>query len=184
MKIRKVLFRESANLICWFRIAVSVLLAIFGRATLGWALLYSLAFISDTWDGWFYRRVPKDERPRHWFNRLPISMDPLADFVFVAGGVMYVADIKWFGAIVVVVVGAALVVLQMVCQDASDQVFSRVMTVLTYGWFVEMIVILGAVWYFCVAMPIWPIGFGSTLVVFYACFFLVRDKSRTIRKRG
>lgn len=184
MKNRKVLFCEAANLICWLRILASVLLMLVMRRALGWALLYSLAFISDVWDGWCYRRVPVDQRPKHWFNRLPISMDPLADFVLVGGGIIYVADTKLLGVLTLALTAILLVVWQVIGQTGSDQVFMIMMTALTYFWFGVMVFMLVMVWYCSTATPVWMIGAGVTLAVFYICYFKTRVKTRTIRRRG
>lgn len=184
LKKRKTLFYEAANLICWFRILAGTLLMLVTRRALGWALLYSLAFISDVWDGWCYRQVPEDQRPRHWFNRLPISMDPLADFILVGGGLLYVVDIKPLGILAVLLMATVLIIWRFVGETGSDRVFSVMMTSLTYFWFGMMVFMLVMVWRRSTVMPAWLSGIVATLAIFYACYFKVRVKSRTIRKRG
>lgn len=184
MKIRKLLFREAANLICWFRILASVALALASRHVWGWAALYSLAFLSDVWDGWCHRRVPEAERPKHWFNCLPITMDPLADFVFVCGGIIHVAESKWLGVVVCLILTVVQIMWMAVAARACDEVFMVMMTVMTYAWFALMVLMMIMVWCYSAPTVICIGGVMVTLVTFYVSFFKNRDKSRTIRKRG
>lgn len=86
MKKQPKLLYEAANILCWFRIIASIFLAMMPRGKLAFALLFSLAFLSDSLDGWCYRKFTKEKPYQHWFNRLPLTMDPLADFFLVAGG--------------------------------------------------------------------------------------------------
>lgn len=184
MKVRSFLHCEAANLICWFRIVVSVILAMMKGGGIFVAMVFSAAFISDAWDGWFYRRLRVEERPGHWFNRLPISMDPLADFIFVAGGYIHVAERKRHGILCFALIALILFAWQIVARRGSDKLYAVMMTMLTYYWFAVMMSAMVAVWRRNVAMPAWIVGVAATLVLFYASYFKTRVKERTIRRRG
>ena len=147
------------------------------------AVACSLALISDVLDGWCYRNFTKHQPYKHWFNRLPITLDPLADFCFVSGGVIHVMDNKIVGIIVSIAVAIGLVLWLQIGFHAPDRVYTFMMTGLTYVWFALMIIALVAVWYTCVPIT-WFAGVIVTMIIFYAIWFKTRIKDRSIRRRG
>lgn len=174
--------REAANVICWSRILASLALCFLPPTGWGCAALCSLALLSDLWDGWCYRRY-RGEHPVHWFNRLPISMDPLADFAFVGGCFIHVAHNKIAGLVYLGLAALVLILWQVIARCAKDLVYTIMMTGLTYYWFGMMVAAMIIVWRRNV-QEYWLPGAMMTLVVFYGCYFKLEEKSRRIRKRG
>ncbi len=183
MKRQSRLLYEAANILCWFRIGVSVMLAMTSQKQVGFAVLFSLAFVSDVLDGWCYRKFTKPTPYMHWFNKLPITMDPIADFCFVGGGMVHIMSNKLRGLVLFLGVAAVMSLWNWLGSRAKDRLYTVLMTGLTYYWFVMMIITVVAVWQYdggrlCI------IGPAVTLVLFYAIWLKTRVKDRTIRRRG
>ncbi len=153
------------------------------RRHAGFAVLFALAFLSDSLDGWCYRKFTQGKPYQHWFNRLPITMDPLADFCLVIGGIVHVMDNKPMGLLVSLIVTVANLIWQWLARRGSDRTFAILMTALTYVWFALMVIVTAGAWY-CDFGQCWLVGFIVTIVIFYAIWFKTRVKSRTIRRRG
>ena len=182
MKKQPKLLYEAANILCWFRIAASVFL-VMAKGNFPLSLLFSLAFLSDSVDGWCYRKFTKDRPYQHWFNRLPLTMDPLADFCYVAGGIIHIMDNKPRGLLVVLALAVGMSFWNWSAAKSSDRTYSLLMTILTYLWFAMMVFVLAAVWRRdCGAY--WLAGLGITLLAFYAIWIPTRVKDRVIRRRG
>lgn len=181
--------KEVPNILCFFRIGISLFLAFLMPDTWFDGAIFSIALISDIFDGHIYRKL--QEKPSHWFNKLPISMDPIADFVFGLSGLIIGYRSGLIGLlpiILVILVNMGLVVgLQIVKDDAAwslyDAAWSLLANISTYSWFAVMLLADFLVWHVAIKRGSW-ITFGITIVVFYALFFSFRDESRTIRKRG
>lgn len=178
----KVLY-ESANILCWFRIAVSLGLALTVKQHMACAILFSMAFISDALDGWCYRKFTQNQPYQHWFNHLPITMDPLADFCLVIGGIIHNMDNKPMGLLVALIVTVIDLAWQWLGKRSTDRVFAISMTTLTYVWYALMVLTVAGVWR-CNFEPHWFVGFVVTMVIFYTIWLNTRVKSRTIRRRG
>lgn len=148
-----------------------------------WAVLFALAFLSDTVDGWCYRKFASHQPYRHWFNRLPVTMDPLADFCLVIGGIIHNMDNKPMGLLVALIVTVVNLIWQWLGKRSTDRVFTVSITTLTYVWFVLMVLAMAGVWRRNFE-PHWLIGFIVTIVTFYIIWFKTRIRSRTIRRRG
>lgn len=173
---------ELANILCWFRIGIGVLLACSPRPHFGLAILCSLAFLTDVMDGWCYRKFVKVPY-RHWFNRLPISMDPIADFVFVMGGVLHCSETLKVGLLHCV--GLAVIALgcNLFMALGSDRTYTIVATFLTHFWFLAMEIVLARTW-FCNSGEYWWVCVIITLSFFSSAFALTRqEESRLIRRR-
>ena len=183
MRRQSKLLYESANILCWFRIIVSVVLALISRASVTFAVLFALAFISDALDGWCYRKFAKERPYQHWFNRLQITMDPIADFFLVGGGIIHVMDDKPRGLVCFVGMAIVMLLWSVVGGRTTGKLYTVLMTGLTYYWFVMMVITVVLVWRHD-GGPYWPIGFIVTIVSFYAIWFKTRVKNRTIRRRG
>lgn len=175
------LARELPDILCFYRIFIS--LAILATMPKGWAfgILYSIALISDLLDGYIYRKV--NSHPRHWFNRLPISMDPIADFIYGISGLIIgirlgSVNIGFVIATVIICIGGNVIL-----QKVSGITWQIIANLLTYGFFAIMIFADAIVWQMSVG-SLWHRGFIPTMTVFYIIYFIVRDKSRTIRKEG
>ncbi len=183
MKRQSGILYELANILCWFRILVSVLLAVTTGADVIFAVLFALAFISDALDGWCYRKFTKERPYTHWFNRLQITMDPIADFFLVGGGIIHVMDDKPRG--LVCFIGAAVVmsIWNWAGAHAKGRLYTILMTGLTYYWFLMMVVAVIAVWRRD-GGAYWASGLIVTIVTFYVIWLKIRVKSRTIRRRG
>lgn len=183
IKLQLKFLRELANILCWLRIIISVILAITPRTTLLLAALYSVAFISDTLDGWCYRKFTKAQPCKHWFNRLPISMDPIADFCLVGGAIIHVMDDKPMGLFFVVLLMLAMIGWNIIGSNAPDHTYAVLMTLLTYFWFAMMVAMLILMWAHSTSRE-WPLGVVVTLLIFYTIWAKTRVRSRTIRRRG
>lgn len=184
LKLHKGLRKEVANLICWLRILTGVGLAITTWRSSVLAIMYSLAFISDVWDGWFYRQLKPNERPNHWFNRLPISMDPIADFIFVGGGIIHVVEDKRKALLLVFILMVIMIAWNIIGRIGSDYSYMVLMTVLTYLWFATMVLMMVLVWHHNVTALACIMGASATLMIFYACYLRLHVKARIIRRRG
>lgn len=174
---------ELANILCWYRIVISVILAVMPKMSIILAILFALAFISDALDGWCYRQFTKDRPYQHWFNRFPITMDPIADFFLVGGGIIHVMDDKLWGAYLVAGMAALMLLWNWLGHNAKNLAYTILMTVLTYYWFAMMVVAVVVVWCHD-GGPYWLVGLIVTVVVFYLVWFKTRDKTRSIRRRG
>lgn len=182
MTKRKILY-EAANFLCMFRIIIAITMAIMPRHYWFVAVLCSLALISDVLDGYCYRKFTKQHPYGHWFNRLPITLDPIADFCFVVGGIVYSKGHNVSVYAILAILLVAVITLNVGAQACSDLIWSIIMTSFTYLWFALMIATLIAVWY--VSVPItWFAGVIVTMIFFYALWAKTRVKSRTIRKKG
>ncbi len=182
MTQRKILY-EAANLLCMFRIIIAVVMAIMPRHYWFVAVLCSLALISDVLDGWCYRKFTKARPYKHWFNRLPITLDPIADFCFVVGGIVYSKGHNVTVYTILAILLIVVITINVGVQACSDLMWSIIMTSFTYLWFALMIAALVAVWY--VSVPItWFAGIIVTMMIFYMLWAKTRVKSRTIRRRG
>lgn len=174
---------ELANILCWFRILVSVLLAVTTGADVMLAVLFALAFISDALDGWCYRKFVKEQPYTHWFNKLPLTMDPIADFFLVGGGIIHVMDDKRWGLACFIGAAAAMPLWNWAAMRAQGRLYTILMTTLTYYWFLMMVMAVIAVWRRD-GGAYWGCGFALTMVTFYTIWLKTRVKSRTIRRRG
>ncbi len=174
--------KEIPNILCFFRIGISLFLIVLMPSNWLDGTIFSLALISDIFDGYIYRNI--EEKPNHWFNRLPISMDPIADFVFGTAGLI----IACRSGIISIAPIVAIIVLNLILNFIlhlvkTDFLWSLIANLLTYGWFAIMLLADFLVWYVAIGRISW-IAFGITIVVFYVLFFSFRDKNRTVRKRG
>ena len=170
--------KELPNILCWYRISYSLIIAIFIPKGTGVAILFSLAFITDLLDGYLYRKL--DEKPDHWFNRLPISPDPIADFIFGLAGLIYASRRGGFKPVIVLVIAAYCILINIAFNLSSEGVLRRVIAnLLTYGFYLVMIISNYLVWKF--ASPKSLAGFIASEIVFYCVYFLVRDKRRIVR---
>lgn len=183
MKKQPKLLYEAANILCWFRIIASIFLAMMPRGKLAFALLFSLAFLSDSLDGWCYRKFTKEKPYQHWFNRLPLTMDPLADFFLVAGGIIHCMRNKLVSLLLVLGLAILLLSYHSLSAHVSDKVYTIMMTGLTYVWFTMMVLALAGAWYYNCRVY-WPIGLAIVMAVFYVIWGCTRVKERSIRRRG
>lgn len=183
IKRQSKLLYESANILCWFRIIASLVLAIITTRRAALAILFALAFLSDAIDGWCYRKFASDKPYQHWFNRLPMSMDPIADSFFGICGVIHVMDDKLLGLKFAIILVSVNFILKWLGENGSDLLSAVALTTLTYYWFVLMVIVTGGVWLRNCAEHGF-IGFAITMIIFYAVWLKTRVKSRTIRKRG
>lgn len=183
MKKQSVILYEMANILCWFRIVASVLLAIMVGKNIGFAILFALAFISDVLDGWYYRKFASERPYKHWFNQLPITMDPIADFFLVGGGVIHVMDNKLMGLLCLIQMATVMLLWNWLGRHTKGLVYTVLMTGLTYYWFAMMITTVIAVWRRD-GGEYWMAGAVVTVVLFYGIWLKTRVKSRTIRRRG
>ena len=183
VKKQSKLLYESANIICWFRITTSVIVAFLPKGYMLCAILFALAFISDALDGWCYRKFAAAQPYMHWFNRLPMTLDPLADFFLVGGGVIHNMDNKPVGLLIVLGIAIVMALWNWLGSRASDRMFIILMTTLTYFWFVMMVMAVAGVWYYNLGAN-WPIGFTITMTIFYTVWLRTRVAGRTIRRRG
>ncbi|MBQ8984813.1 hypothetical protein IJ098_03100 [Candidatus Saccharibacteria bacterium] len=175
--------REIPNILCFFRVAVSLFLMFLMPNNWFDGVVFSLALISDLFDGYFYRKLEEEERPDHWFNGLPISMDPIADFIFGISGLIIGCRgelVSFWLVVAIVLINLGLSIgLQVV---KNDQIWSILANLSTYGWFAVMLLSDYLVWHVAIGHGYW-VAFAITVVVFYALLFSFRDESRTIRKR-
>lgn len=183
MKGQSKLLYEAANILCWFRILVSVALAITNEASLGLAVVFALAFISDALDGWCYRKFTEGRPYQHWFNRLPLTMDPIADFFLVGGGVIHVMNDKPRGLMLFLGMAGLMSLWNWLGHHTKDRMYTILMTGLTYYWFVMMVISVVMVWWHD-GGRYWLAGIIVTVVTFYVIWFKTRVKDRTIRRRG
>lgn len=179
MDARRFLRYESANLLCGFRILASIILAIVpGHAT--WlAVLYSLAFVSYVLDDWCYRRYAQDQPYRHWFNKFLITLDPLANLIFVAGGFLHLLENNWSACWIFFILTVVAIDQKLIGNMAKEgSVLRKVaFTILAYYWFVVMMLCLFLVWLLN-AGTYWVQGFGATVVIFYALYSILRDPKK------
>lgn len=153
------------------------------KTTLVLAVLYSVAFVSGVLDGWYYRRFTKAQPCKHWFNRLPMSMDPIADFCLVGGGIIHVMDDKPMGLFFVAILALAMIGWNIIGSNAPDHAYAILMTLLTYFWFAMMVIMLFLVWKHSASKG-WLLGVVVTLLIFYTIWAKIHIQSRTIRRRG
>ncbi len=179
----KRLVYELANILCWYRIIISVLLAATSKTSIVLAILFALAFVSDVLDGWCYRHFTKDQPYQHWFNRFPITMDPIADFFLVGGGIIHVMDDKLWGAYLFIGMAAVMLLWNWLGSNTKDRMYTILMTGLTYYWFVMMVIAVIVVWRND-GGPYWWVGLVVTIVTFYLVWSKTSDKTRIIRRRG
>lgn len=172
---------ELANILCWFRITASVILAVSRQPSISLAILCSLAFITDVIGGWAYRHFVKTPY-KHWSNQLPISLDPLADFAFVMGGVLHFTTTLGEGLFCCLVLAIFVILCNILARHGSDRIYTVFATTLTYAWFIFMLGALIGVWLRSTT-GYWWLGVGATLVIFYSLWLNTRVKSRSIRRR-
>ena len=182
--IIKTIKYEMANILVWTRLLIGVLLALAESEQPLWAVLVSVAFLTDVLDGWCYRRFAQDRPYQPWFNRLPLTPDPLADFIFVAGGIVHISSRKWLGFALVLVFASIAIGLNYFAQreSATPRQYTIMMTSLTYGWFMAMVAAVALVWRRNTG-PNWKIGTFFTLVIFYVLYFWLHDRKRTVRRK-
>lgn len=174
--------KEIPNIICFFRIAVSLLLAVLMPNNWFDGVIFSLALISDIFDGYFYRKL--EEKPYHWFNRLPISMDPIADFIFGTAGLIIGYRSGLISMTPIVITLLLSITLNFILHKVkNDFVWSLIANLLTYGWFAIMILADYVVWNVSIERGN-LIAFGITIIIYHFLYVSFRDKNRTIRKRG
>ncbi len=183
IKKQSKLLYESANILCWYRIIISIGIAATTAKHSIIAVLFSLALISDALDGWCYRKFANGQPYTHWFNRLPMTMDPLADYCLVMGGIIHVVENKVTGIVIAVIVTVVNLLWQRWGKSGSDRRFAFAITAITYIWFFLMVLSVAGVWWRNYESH-WLISFVVTMVIFYAIWFNTRVKERTIRRRG
>ncbi|MBR0403249.1 hypothetical protein IJI55_01725 [Candidatus Saccharibacteria bacterium] len=110
-------------------------------------------------------------------------MDPIADFIYGISGLIIgirlgSVNIGFVIATVIICIGGNVIL-----QKVSGITWQIIANLLTYGFFAIMIFADAIVWQMSVG-SLWHRGFIPTMTVFYIIYFIVRDKSRTIRKEG
>lgn len=184
MILLKIIKKESANLICGFRFFGSFWLIFFSPSILFSAVFYTILFISDALDGYLYRKYVKNDPPKHWFNKLPITMDPIADITLAIAGFIhignYLGDFKTLLVINVVAVFIGLIcnVILLVSKETETS-WKITKTFITYAWFLYMLVAM--VWLWALAIkPADAKGFIIATIIFQIYYFLliVNKKSR------
>lgn len=76
------------DFLCIYRILASITALFLGAHPLT-PTIFTSALLSDLFDGWIFRRYVKDHPAWHPWNPLPITLDPLSDFVLLICGVLY-----------------------------------------------------------------------------------------------
>ncbi len=179
MRLGRWLRYEAANLLCWTRISIGILLAFcLPHNTLS-AVLCSLALLTDGWDGWCYRRYTAAQPYPHWYNRLPISLDPIADFVFVAGVIVRVASSRVAGLLSVSCLAIILILWHIIARRSTDYTYKWMMAGLTYFWFGAMLLTMALTWAID-CRDWWFLGVLGTMILLYG--FLVATDRLELKK--
>lgn len=90
----QIIKKESANLVCGFRFFGSFWLifwlVLFNPPLLLTAVFYTILFMSDALDRYLYRKYVKNNPPKHWFNKMSIDINPIANITLSVAGFIYV----------------------------------------------------------------------------------------------
>lgn len=180
---------ELANLICFTRIFGSLFLAIFAPKTLFSPMFYLFLLISDVFDGYFYRKYTKgtEKDKIHWYNKLPITLDPIADFCLGICGFIAWGRItgKIFPAILTIAIGAFVSIFgNVVLQFVSGLLWTICAMILTYGWFILMMAAQILLWIAVSEAPYTFFGIAGSICLFYLILVVFGNKDRLIRRKG
>ena len=126
-----------------------------------------------------YHKIKNQKSPT---NKLPISIDPIADFVYGTSGLIIAVRAGIINVGVAAAVVVVDVVLSMVLLIVKGTAWTILANILTYGWFAIMLITNLIVWYVAIGHG-FLVMFGITVVVFYALFFVIKDEARIVRKR-
>lgn len=177
------------DFICLYRTIASIAALLLGQHPLA-PFLFTTALLSDIFDGYIFRRFVCHHPAWRPWNPLPITFDPLADFVLLICGVLYTsryllhftALATFFLVLIVASIGLILNSLPFTIRPRSALVYTICMTTLTHLACGLMIMAPCIAWYICYpeTWPIWTIM--TTLMPFYVVFFILGDTSRLIRR--
>ncbi len=89
---------HTPDFLCFARASIGILCLFLGvNPLVPW--LYSFGWITDVLDGYIFRHYVKNHPAWHPWNPLPITLDPLCDFVFAISGYLYYwrywNDLSW-----------------------------------------------------------------------------------------
>lgn len=174
---------ELANVLCWGRILITLFLCVIGGKAVWVPAIYSVAFISDAVDGYCWRHFTNGNPKAkvHWFNRLPLTMDPLADFIYGVGGLVYLYKVSHFwgySAAAILIAGACIVLNLVALVLERGLARTIVVNVLTYGYYAVMVSTNFLVWRTNGNL----VGFLVTMLIFYVILFSIGDRSRIVRR--
>lgn len=180
------------DVICFYRMAVSILALVLGKSPLApW--LFSTALISDLFDGYIFRKYTKNSPTWRRWNPLPISLDQIGDLTLMFCGVLYGTEHflelpvmgKEYIGLALAVPSVALVA-KLIAWIFRKFKYADTLceTFLTHISCALMIFVTVLAWH----TVYYDSGIGCcgsivTIMIFYLIFIAIGDKTRLIRAR-
>lgn len=128
---------------------------------------FDVLLISDLFDGYFYRKYSRGKL-KHWFNRLPITMDPIADFVLGISNWTAIGlsnqQLRIFSVVMIIFLALFGLI--------SNKIRGKILKVVTYGWFI--IAMLMPIWVMWIKIDHGIVGIFLTTISFYYFYFTTR----------